>query len=104
MGEDPFAINIRPMAKAELNELRAFDQRRITEAIRSNLAHDPFTATRNRKPVPGVAPGFEYNPPLWELRVAEFPVFFDGNEDTRVINVRAVRRKAAGKTTEEITR
>jgi mRNA-degrading endonuclease RelE of RelBE toxin-antitoxin system len=48
--------------------------------------------------------GFEYEPPLWELRVGEFRVFYDGKADSRTVYVRAVKQKPSGKTTREITR
>lgn len=103
MDSAPYALVVKPLAKAELEQLRVFDQRRIIEAIRANLLYEPFRQTRNRKPT-GVVPAFEHRLPVWELRVGEFRVFFDGNPESRQVFIRAIRQKVAGKTTEEITR
>ena len=47
-------------------------------------------------------PGFAHDPPVWELRVGDFRVFYDVDEEAEVVNVRAVREKAHGQTTEDI--
>jgi mRNA-degrading endonuclease RelE of RelBE toxin-antitoxin system len=103
LGNGPYAIVVRSPAKAELEALRVFDQRRITEAIRVNLQDDPFTPSRNRKELKDIFPAFEFEPPLWELRVGEFRVFYDGKPDMQTVYVRAIRHKPSGKTTEDIT-
>ena len=41
-------------------------------------------------------------PPIWELRVGDYRVFYDVAPAEQVVYVRAVRRKPAGKTTEDI--
>jgi len=97
-----FKIELWPAARAELEAIRPFDRRKVTDAMRSQLVHEPLTVTRNRKPLPGAVAGFEFEPPLWELRVGEFRVFYDVSEPTLNVNVRAVRRKPPGKTTAEI--
>lgn len=102
MAKLPFVIELRENAKAELNALRPFDKQRISEAIETQLSYEPFRVTRNRKPIPGVVPSFEYAPPLWELRVEEFRVFYDGTVRDRRIVIRAIRVKPPGKTTQEI--
>jgi mRNA-degrading endonuclease RelE of RelBE toxin-antitoxin system len=99
-----YAVVIRPEAQAELAALRVFDRRKVTDAIRAGLLHDPFAANRNRKPLPGLVPAFEHVPPVWELRVGEYRVFYDGDEASRTVYVRAVRHKPSGATAEEITR
>ncbi len=104
MASEPWAVVVRPTAKADLAALRVFERRRITDAIRANLLHEPFSENRNRKPLIGLEPAFEHEPPVWELRVGGFRVFYDGDSESRTVYVRAVRRKPAGKTTEEITR
>lgn len=47
-------------------------------------------------------PPFESDPPIWELRVGEFRVFYDVDEIERIVYIRAVRHKPPHKTTEEI--
>jgi hypothetical protein len=41
-------------------------------------------------------------PPLWQLRVRQFRVFYDVNEQQRVVSIRSVREKPLHTTTEEI--
>jgi len=104
LARDPYAVVVQPPAAAELAALRAFDQRRIADAIQAGLTYEPFTPSRNRKELKNPEAGFEYEPPLWELRVGEFRVFYDGKADSRTVYVRAVRQKPSGKTTREIAR
>ena len=40
--------------------------------------------------------------PVWQLSVGDFRVFYDVVEDDRLVIVRAVRRKPAHRTTDEI--
>jgi len=61
-----------------------------------------MTPTRNRKQLVGLLPPWDAEPPVWELRVEEYRVFYDVDEAKRIVYIRAVRGKPAGKTTEEI--
>jgi mRNA-degrading endonuclease RelE of RelBE toxin-antitoxin system len=97
-----FSIEIGRSALEELVALRAFDGRKILEAIEAELSHEPTRATRRRKILPGLKPPFEAVPPIWELRVGEYRVFYDVSEEEKKVYVRAVRRKPPHKTTEEI--
>ena len=62
----------------------------------------PGRETRNRKILAGLVPLWEHLPPVWELRIGEYRVFYDVDEKTRRVMVRAVRHKPPHKTTEEI--
>jgi mRNA-degrading endonuclease RelE of RelBE toxin-antitoxin system len=104
LGKQRFDVVVSAVAQADISALKAFEQRKVTESIQTNLIYEPFRETRNRKPLPGLVPGFEHVPPVWELRVGGIRVFYDGNADTLTVNIRAVRLKPSGKTTEEITR
>ena len=64
----------------------------------------PTVATRNRKRLEVASPSFEHVPPIWELRVGEYRVFYDVDESARTVYVRAVRLKEPHQTTEDITR
>ena len=98
-----YRVNISVHAQAELDRLRAHDHRRILEAIRTQLLHDPLIATRNRKRLgEGVTADFDFVPPLWELRVDEFRVFYIVDEVELLVLVHAVREKPAHKTTQEV--
>jgi mRNA-degrading endonuclease RelE of RelBE toxin-antitoxin system len=47
-------------------------------------------------------PPWSADPPIWELRIGEFRVFYDVSEEKKVVIVRAIRRKPRGKMTEQI--
>ena len=97
-----YAISIVPEAIEELRELPMNVRRRIATAIDRDLAHEPTTLSRNRKPLPGLSPSFAHVPPVWELRVGDYRVFYDIEAEERAVFVRAVRFKGQS-TTEEIT-
>jgi len=84
-----------PDAKRQLLQLRAFDQRRVVDAIREQLIEgDPTKETRNK---------FALDPPPdcadYELRVGNLRVFYRVEEtesDTRVI-IAIIGRKERNK-------
>ncbi len=86
----------------EMAVIRTLEGGRILQAIREHLAHEPAVETRHRKILRGVQPPFKAVLPLWELRVGEYRVFYDVNEEEKKVYVRAVRRKPPHKTTEDI--
>ena len=47
-------------------------------------------------------PPLEHVPPIWQLRIGDHRAFYDVDEVTRVVFVRAVGRKPPHATTEEI--
>jgi mRNA-degrading endonuclease RelE of RelBE toxin-antitoxin system len=98
----PYETLVHEDAKQELKDLRPYDQRIIIDAIKEQLTHLPTAVTRHRKPLEGVDPPFEHDPPVWELRVGEFRVFYDVHELKQEVHIRAVRRKLPHQTTEEI--
>ena len=97
-----YAIDFTPSAAAELNAIRPFDRRRVVEAIEDQLTHEPALASRNRKKLEGVTAPFDFDPPLWELRVGEWRVFYDVEPAAAAVVVRAVRRKPPDRTTQEV--
>lgn len=74
----------------------------ILSEIDKQLKQEPKKETRNRKPLPNVSPDFEFDPPLWELRVGDYRVFYDVNEADETVRVHAVRWKGRVKTTREV--
>jgi mRNA-degrading endonuclease RelE of RelBE toxin-antitoxin system len=98
-----YEIRLTDLAVSELKALRAFDRRRIVDELKRRLSHQPSIATRNRKRLDAASPGFEHVPPVWELRVGDYRVFYDVNEVVQAVYVRAVRLKEAHQTTEDIT-
>lgn len=98
-----FEIIFHELADDELHSLRVYDHRIILAAIEEQLSHQPNARTRRRKELLNLTPGFEHVPPVWELRVGDFRVFYDVDEAARQVHVRAVRRKRPQQTTEDIT-
>ncbi len=97
-----YVVEIAPSAVEEVGKLRAFEGRKILDAIEGQLTQQPTVTTRHRKILPGLEPPFEAVPPLWELSLGEYRVFYDVNEDEKKVHVRAVRHKPPHKTSEEI--
>jgi mRNA-degrading endonuclease RelE of RelBE toxin-antitoxin system len=97
-----FDVQIMPSALAELKGIRAFDRRNIADAIDEQLLHQPAAPTRNRKVLPVPEASFTFEPPLWELRVGDFRVFYDVDENNQTVYVRAIREKPPHATSEEI--
>lgn len=97
-----YEIVVHELAVEELASLRAFDQRRLLSEIREQLANEPTLATRRRKCLADLTPSFEHEPPVWELRVGDFRVFYDVEDDEQQVHVRAVRSKSPSQRTDDI--
>ena len=98
-----YEIVVHELAVEELASLRPFDQRRIITEIREQLTNHPGVPTRRRKCLVDLVPTFDHEMPVWELRVGDFRIFYDVEDDERRVHVRAVRRKEPSQTTEDIT-
>jgi mRNA-degrading endonuclease RelE of RelBE toxin-antitoxin system len=96
-----YAIEIARAALADLATLRVFDRSRIVAAIRTELSHTPTVAARHRKQLHDLRPSWEHVPPVWQMRVGDYRIFYDTDEVGRVVYVRRVIRKGT-KTTGEI--
>jgi mRNA-degrading endonuclease RelE of RelBE toxin-antitoxin system len=97
-----FSIAYAPSVAGELRSLRATDRKRILDAIENQLTQEPANETRNRKILAGVAVPWEHQPPVWELRVGNYRVFYDVDEVAETVTVRAIREKPPHKTLGEI--
>ena len=97
-----FEIEYAKSVEQDLARLRAYHRKAILDAIDKHLAHEPLVETRRRKPLPGLTPPWVHVPPVWELRVGEYRVFYDVDEALVIVRVRAVRHKKAHKVTKEI--
>jgi mRNA-degrading endonuclease RelE of RelBE toxin-antitoxin system len=100
--EVPLSVEIMPSALSELKTVHVFYRRQIAQAIREQLVHQPTMPTRNRKLLVDPRPSFECEPPLWELRVGSYRVFYDVDEVAQIVFVRAVREKPPHADTEDI--
>ena len=72
------------------------------DRIEEQLSNDPLRVTRRRKILIGLVPSFEAVPPIWQLAVGEYRVFYDVSQERRTVYVRAVRHKPPHRMTEEI--
>ena len=97
-----FEIEFARSVEKDLLRFRASDRSRILKAIEEQLSRGPCVETRNRKALVNLIPPFEAVPPVWELRIGEYRIFYDVDEDEGIAYVRAVRQKPPHKTTEEI--
>jgi mRNA-degrading endonuclease RelE of RelBE toxin-antitoxin system len=97
-----FTISYAESVAEDLAGIRAFEHRQLLDQVDEQLSHEPTRETRNKKILRGLTPPWEHVKPVWELRVNEYRVFYDVNEEAGQVVVRAVRRKPPHKTTEEI--
>ena len=97
-----FGFDYAAEAENDLAGLRAADRKWILDEMEIQLRHQPTQLSRNRKPLWGINPPWEHVPPVWEIRVGEYRVFYDVDEAARVVHVRAVRHKPLHRTTGEI--
>ena len=102
MGKARFEIELLPLARTQLNELRVYEHRLIVQRIREQLSYEPDKPTRNRKLLGTVPASFAYKPPLWELRVGEYRAFYDVDYVGSIVRVRSVRHKPPHKTIQEL--
>lgn len=96
-----YAIEIARAAQADLAILRAFDRARILAAIRAELAHTPTVTAGHRKVLRDLRPPWDHVPPLWQLRVGDYRIFYDTDEAGQVVYIRRVILKGT-RTTGEI--
>jgi mRNA-degrading endonuclease RelE of RelBE toxin-antitoxin system len=87
---------------SDLRRLRAYHRQVILADIERQLTHEPTVTSPRRKLLPNLVPPWDAVPPIWELRVREYRVFYDVSEGERTVVVRAIRRKPPGKRTEEV--
>ncbi|MGH7230715.1 MAG: type II toxin-antitoxin system RelE family toxin [Nitrospiraceae bacterium] len=97
-----YVIRLARGAEQDLERLSAFHRNTIIDAMERNLAHEPTRISRNRKILIGLIPPWTAEPPIWELRVGDYRVFYDVAEEEQVVYIRAIRKKPAGRTTEDI--
>jgi mRNA-degrading endonuclease RelE of RelBE toxin-antitoxin system len=96
----PFTVKIASSALEDLQSIRVFDRRRITDTIQEQLTHEPTVKTRHRKILVEIHASFPHSLPLWELRVGDFRVLYNVEEDAVVI--RAIRAKPPHQTTDQV--
>jgi len=102
MAKISFIIDYAEGVAEDLADLRAFERKRVLDEIDKQLIHEPTRETKNRKILVGLVPSWEHVQPVWELRIGEYRVFYDVDEEASTVTIRAIRHKPPHKTTEEI--
>ena len=97
-----YRVETHEDAEAELDELRSYDRNRVLDEIEEQWTHSPTKVSRRKKVLQALEPPWDQLGPVWQLRVGDYRVFYDVVEREKLVIVRAVRRKAARRTTEEI--
>jgi mRNA-degrading endonuclease RelE of RelBE toxin-antitoxin system len=87
-----FTLTFAPEALEHLDSIEVKHHSLLRRTIRAQLTHSPTEQTRNRKPLEQPAPFGA----TWELRCGfsnRFRVFFDVDEQARVVRVLAIGAK-----------
>ena len=99
---DVYEIRFARDVLRDLKKLRAYHRRRVLDAIAIQLRNEPTRPTRNGKLLVNLIPPWDAEPPIWELRVGDYRVFYDVSEREAVVYIRAIRQKPPERMTEEI--
>ncbi len=85
----PYRIEFVNAAKTDLRALRKSDRVKVLDRIETHLTHEPKLRSKSRiKPLrPGTYPPYR-------LRVDQFRVYYDVDEDNRLVIVFGIVRKA----------
>jgi mRNA-degrading endonuclease RelE of RelBE toxin-antitoxin system len=97
-----YGVEYTEGVREDLKGLRARDRKQILDTIDEQLTHNPTQETRNKKIVVGLKPPWEHEEPVRELRIGNYRVFYDVNEEEQQVVVRAIREKPPHRTTEVI--
>ena len=97
-----FEIEVAVDVRADLKKIRPYERNLILDAVAEQLRLEPERETRNRKRVPCLIPTFESVPPIWELRIGAYRIFYDVDREAGKVYVRAVRKKPPHRTTREV--
>lgn len=97
-----FEIRFAESVEEDLRKIQIYYRNQILDSIEEQLAHEPETATRNRKLLENLTPPWQAAAPISELRVGEYRVFYDVSFSESVVYVRAIRKKPRGTKTEDI--
>jgi mRNA-degrading endonuclease RelE of RelBE toxin-antitoxin system len=96
-----FIIRYEEAAAHDLRTVRVHEAQRIVDEVEAQLTREPMKSSRRKKLLEGLVPPWDAVRPVWQLRIGDFRVFSDVDEDRRTVIVRAIRRKGT-KTTGEV--
>jgi mRNA-degrading endonuclease RelE of RelBE toxin-antitoxin system len=86
-----YHIRTVPSAAEDFLALRAFDRANLRDAIAAQLCYEPTVPTRHRKKL-------QTNPiATWELRVGDWRVLYDVDENLGEVKIVAIGRKIRDK-------
>ncbi len=86
-----FDIRFTESALEDIAWFRGRDRQVVFDGIQQQLAHEPLVETRNRKKL---RPNKTAE---WEVRIEEFRVFYDGDAEPGIVEVKVVGRKVGNK-------
>jgi mRNA-degrading endonuclease RelE of RelBE toxin-antitoxin system len=82
--KSPYGIEYSPLSREHLAALSARQRAMVLDEVDVQLPHQPTVVTRNRKPL-------QLNPlARFELRIAELRVYYEVDEERRLVEIRAV--------------
>lgn len=82
-----YTIDITDEAEGDLHYYRAYERQRIVNDIQVQLPHAPETETNSRKQL-------RENPiATWELRVGKYRVFYEVDDEERVVIIVSIGHK-----------
>ena len=88
--------------REDLDKVKTGTRKHILDKIEEQLQHEPAKETRNKKILVGLKPPWTQEEPVWQLKVGEYRVFYEVDEETHEVLIHAAREKPAHRTTEEI--
>ena len=97
-----WVIRFAQGVEKDFKKMTARNRRIVLDTIEVKLGGEPSVATTNRKLLMNLVPPWVAEPPIWELRVGKYRVFYDVSEEEHTVYIRAVREKSRGKTTGEV--
>ncbi len=95
MPSEPYDIQYADEAVEDLRAMRAFDQRAVLEGVEIHLLHQPKFISKSRIKL--------MNQPFWSqfrLRVGDFRIYYDVDDDARVVSVLRILMKTTDQTPE----
>jgi addiction module RelE/StbE family toxin len=91
MPKKKYTLKFTEDARRHLDKLSARDRRIVVDAVEDQLESQPLEQTRNRKPLRSSSLA------TWELRVGQFRVFYNVEEEEVVVLIVAVGEKSHNK-------
>lgn len=82
-----YAIDLTPQAIEDLRWFKKHEQKVILDGINAQLRYEPTVVTRNRKPLRPNSTA------AWELRIEQFRIFYDVDQQVRIVEIQHVGEK-----------